>query len=42
MPTSVLTGYIPIFLFMGLAFAFPMVTLLIAKLIRPTPAARES
>jgi NADH-quinone oxidoreductase subunit A len=35
MPSSTLTGYIPIFLFMGLAFAFPLVTLLVAKLIRP-------
>jgi len=32
---SVLDGYIPIFLFMGLTFLFPIVTLLIAKLIRP-------
>jgi len=32
---SVLTSYIPIFLFMGLAFLFPIVTLLAAKLIRP-------
>ena len=35
MNNSVLAGYIPIFLFMGLAFVFPVVTLLIAKLIRP-------
>jgi NADH-quinone oxidoreductase subunit A len=35
MPSSSLTGYIPIFLFMALAFAFPLVTLLVAKLIRP-------
>ena len=35
MTDSVLTGYIPIFLFMGLAFVFPLVTLLVAKLIRP-------
>ena len=34
--TSVLTGYIPIFLFIGLTFLFPVVTLLIAKLIRPS------
>ena len=33
---SVLTGYIPIFLFIGLAFLFPIVTLLLAKLIRPS------
>jgi NADH-quinone oxidoreductase subunit A len=32
---STLAGYIPIFLFMGLAFAFPVVTLLVARLIRP-------
>jgi NADH-quinone oxidoreductase subunit A len=31
----VLSGYIPIFLFMGIAFLFPIVTLMIAKLIRP-------
>ena len=30
-----LAGYIPIFLFMALAFAFPIVTLLVAKLVRP-------
>jgi NADH-quinone oxidoreductase subunit A len=30
-----LASYIPIFLFMALAFAFPIVTLLVAKLIRP-------
>src|SRR5436309_7033018 len=30
-----LVGYIPIFLFMALAFAFPIVTLLLAKLVRP-------
>ena len=35
MSNSVLAGYIPIFLFMGLAFVFPVLTLLIAKLIRP-------
>ncbi len=33
---SVLTGYIPIFMFMGIAFLFPIVTLLIARLIRPS------
>jgi NADH-quinone oxidoreductase subunit A len=36
MANSVLTAYIPIFLFMALAFAFPVVTLLVAKLIRPS------
>jgi NADH-quinone oxidoreductase subunit A len=35
MSETVLTGYIPVFLFMGLAFVFPVVTLLIARLIRP-------
>src|SRR5205809_5567130 len=30
-----LVGYIPIFLFIALAFAFPIVTLLVAKLVRP-------
>src|SRR4026208_1594058 len=32
---NVLNGYIPIFLFMGLTFLFPIVTLLVAKLVRP-------
>src|ERR671926_107929 len=32
---NVLTSYIPIFLFMGLAFLFPIVTLLVARLVRP-------
>ena len=36
MGQSSLTGYIPIFLFMAIAFLFPIVTLLIAKLIRPS------
>ncbi|HEX4999865.1 MAG TPA: NADH-quinone oxidoreductase subunit A [Terriglobia bacterium] len=31
-----LSGYVPIFLFMGIAFLFPIVTLLVAKLIRPS------
>ena len=35
MNDSVLNGYIPVFLFVGLAMAFPIVTLLVAKLIRP-------
>ena len=35
MENSILTGYIPIFLFMGLAFLFPIVTLMIARLVRP-------
>jgi NADH-quinone oxidoreductase subunit A len=35
MNDSVLVNYIPIFLFMGLAFVFPVVTLLVAKLVRP-------
>src|SRR5204862_8142877 len=35
MNNSTLVGYLPIFLFMGLAFLFPVVTLMIAKLIRP-------
>src|SRR5947208_4732912 len=29
-----LVGYIPVFLFIALAFAFPIVTLLVAKLVR--------
>jgi NADH-quinone oxidoreductase subunit A len=36
MSESVLTNYIPIFLFMALAFVFPVVTLFVAKLIRPS------
>jgi NADH-quinone oxidoreductase subunit A len=36
MGQSNLTSYIPIFLFMAIAFLFPIVTLLIAKLIRPS------
>ena len=36
MNDPVLVGYIPIFLFIGLAFLFPVVTLLIARLVRPS------
>jgi NADH-quinone oxidoreductase subunit A len=36
MNNSALAGYVPIFLFMALAFAFPVVTLLVARLIRPS------
>jgi NADH-quinone oxidoreductase subunit A len=32
---DVLSGYVPIFLFLGLTFLFPIVTLLVARLIRP-------
>src|SRR5215210_1872327 len=35
MPSSGLTGYIPIFLFMALSCAFPLVTLMFARLVRP-------
>ena len=35
MSDDVLTSYLPIFFFFGLAFLFPIVTLLIAKLVRP-------
>src|SRR5438552_2679113 len=35
-----LVGYIPIFLFIALAFAFPIVTLLVAKLVRPHTGGR--
>jgi NADH-quinone oxidoreductase subunit A len=35
MNNSTLAGYVPIFLFMGLAFLFPVVTLLVARLVRP-------
>jgi len=37
---NTLVGYIPIFLFIGLAFAFPLVTLLVAKLVRPQTGGR--
>jgi len=36
MGQSNLTSYVPIFLFMAIAFLFPIVTLLVAKLIRPS------
>jgi NADH-quinone oxidoreductase subunit A len=36
MGQSNLTSYLPIFLFMAIAFLFPIVTLLVAKLIRPS------
>src|SRR5215510_6429584 len=36
MGQSNLTSYVPIFLFMASAFLFPIVTLLVAKLIRPS------
>jgi NADH-quinone oxidoreductase subunit A len=32
---DVLSGYVPILLFIGLTFLFPIVTLLFARLIRP-------
>ncbi len=35
MSEDVLTGYLPIFMFFGLAFLFPVVTLGFAKLVRP-------
>lgn len=35
MGPNVLIGYIPIFLFMGIAFLFPIVTLMAAKIVRP-------
>src|SRR4030095_11798007 len=41
MNNSVLTGYIPIFLFMALAFVFPIVTLLVARLIRPQTGGQQ-
>src|SRR3989442_3064610 len=40
MSNSTLAGYVPIFLFMGLAFLFPVVTLLVARLIRPQTGGR--
>ena len=33
---DVLPSYVPIFIFLGLAFLFPVVTLIVAKLIRPS------
>jgi NADH-quinone oxidoreductase subunit A len=36
MGQSNLVNYVPIFLFMAIAFLFPIVTLLVAKLIRPS------
>jgi len=35
MNDSLLNSYLPIFLFVGIAFAFPIVTLFVAKLVRP-------
>ena len=35
MNDSILNSYIPVFLFIGLAIAFPIVTLFVAKLVRP-------
>lgn len=35
MNDSILNGYIPIFLFIVIAVSFPLVTLLVAKLVRP-------
>lgn len=35
MTDPVLLGYIPIFLFMALACAFPLVTLMLTRLVRP-------
>jgi len=35
-----LVGYIPVFLFIALAFAFPILTLLVAKLVRPHTGGR--
>jgi NADH-quinone oxidoreductase subunit A len=35
MNDPILNGYIPVFLFIGIAIAFPIVTLLVAKLVRP-------
>jgi NADH-quinone oxidoreductase subunit A len=36
MNDPILLRYVPIFLFMALAFLFPIVTLLVARLIRPS------
>jgi NADH-quinone oxidoreductase subunit A len=35
MNDPVLVGYIPVFLFILIAFSFPILTLLVAKLVRP-------
>src|SRR5437016_13850190 len=37
---TTLAGYVPIFLFMAIAFLFPTVTLLVARLIRPNTGGR--
>src|SRR5437868_229146 len=36
-----LSGYVPIFLFLGLTFLFPLVTLFVARLIRPNSGGVE-
>src|SRR5262249_47160067 len=36
-----LAAYIPVFLFIGLAFLFPVVTLLVAKLVRPNTGGKS-
>ena len=36
-----LAAYIPVFLFIGLAFLFPVVTLLVAKLVRPNTGGKD-
>src|ERR1051325_7512758 len=41
MNNSVLAGYVPILLFMVIAFLFPLVTLLVARLIRPSIGGAE-
>ena len=41
MSNSVLNGYLPVFLFIAIAFGFPIVTLLVAKLVRPHSGGAE-
>lgn len=41
MNDSVLIGYLPVFLFIAIAFAIPVVTLLVAKIVRPSTGGEE-
>ena len=41
MSNSILLGYLPVFLFIVIAFAFPILTLFVAKLVRPNTGGEE-
>jgi NADH-quinone oxidoreductase subunit A len=41
MNNSVLIGYLPVFLFVAIAFLIPIVTLFVAKLVRPATGGAE-